>query len=671
MKSIIKNIVFVCAIVAMIFSTSCTDEFEYGDDFLVKQPSTDVTEDTIFNNAVYARKFLWNNYKNLHYGLVDPTNFGRQLGSESFNVLGDDCQGFLNWANGSTYYYNGLMNASREGNNSKHNYKDSRTWKGIRAAWVFIENADRVPNFDKGEKKRLVAEAKMIIACNYSDMFRHFGGLPLVKKALRPTDDTNLGRATIEETVSFITNLCDEAADDLPWKLDVDEKNTWSGRFTAASALGLKVRVLLFAASPIFNSGNTWNGVENESVANLQSTYGNYDSQRWQKTVDACEVFFNRNGGGLTPDGGVYYLNQNGDYRLAYRDAYYNRSNPGMLISTRRVDKAPSKWNYRYFPTIWVRWNGLLPTLDGLNAFPKSDGSPFLEADMPWLKSNSKQQEALTNNTYVDPFENRDPRLYETAHISGKSYYNGHRYAGYMGGQDRGDKEDGTKIQTSKGLAASGFTNYKFTLNFNNELSGKTIHWPYLRLSEIYLSYAEALNMVGRSSEAYQWVDAVRARVGLKGIMASNPERKSIAVTHPDMSVSGSSDEFLLKEILRERNCEFTAEEVRFFDLVRWRCEDDFKKRLSGLLFWRYKKNDGTIVNDYSSFVFNKFPLNKRYIQDGEQGKAQVIKIYPENRDFSISKDPHNGMWSPKWYLSAFPTTELNKNYGLTQNPGW
>lgn len=24
-----------------------------------------------------------------------------------------------------------------------------------------------------------------------------------------------------------------------------------------------------------------------------------------------------------------------------------------------------------------------------------------------------------------------------------------------------------------------------------------------------------------------------------------------------------------------------------------------------------------------------------------------------------------------KWYLSAFPVTEVNKDYGLTQNPGW
>ncbi|MCT4587124.1 MAG: RagB/SusD family nutrient uptake outer membrane protein [Carboxylicivirga sp.] len=670
MKRLIKNILFISGVIALLSTNACVDEFMVGDEFLVKQPSTDVTEDTIFNDAVYARQFLWNSYKYMYYGLVDPTNQYQRLGTESINVLGDDCQSFLNWANGSAYYYQGFMNASNEGSNSKCNYSRARRWDGIRAAWVFIENAERVPNFDDGEKERLVAEAKMIIACNYADMFRHFGGLPLVKKAYRPADNTTIGRATLEETVKFITDLCDEAAENLPWQLEEDDISVWAGRFTGAAAKGLKTRILLYAASPLFNSGDTWSTISNESVTNLQSTYGNYNASRWDDVVKACEDFFKRNGG-LAPNSGIYTLHQDADYRLAYRNAYLNRSNSGMLISTRRSNKVPSVWDKKYFPTMWVRWRGLQPTIEGLNAYPKADGSPFLNEDMPWKKSNPEQQAELDNGTYVDPFDNRDPRLYETSHITGKSYYYGSKYEGYMGGKHRKDREDGSQINVAKGPAVSGFMNYKFTLNFKDEYNGNTIHWPYLRLAEVYLTYAEALVMVGRANEAYQWVDAVRARVGLAGIKEANPNKLAIDVTHPDFSVATPSDEFLLKEILRERNCEFTAEDVRYFDLVRWRCKDDFKKRLHGLLIWRYKKENGTIVDDDASFVFNEFPMNKRYLQDGEQGKEQIIKIYPENRDHSISEDPHSGMWEPKWYLSAFPTAELNKNYGLTQNPGW
>ena len=27
--------------------------------------------------------------------------------------------------------------------------------------------------------------------------------------------------------------------------------------------------------------------------------------------------------------------------------------------------------------------------------------------------------------------------------------------------------------------------------------------------------------------------------------------------------------------------------------------------------------------------------------------------------------------WDTKWYLSPIPLTEINKGYGMTQNPGW
>jgi len=657
------------------FATSCVDEFEVGDDFLTKKPSGDVSVDTIFNDAVSAKGVLWTAYNTLYYGLTDPSNYGT-TGPEGLNALADDYESFLNWGGtGIQNYYTGVMNPSLEYRGSKGYYTMSSRWKGIRYAYSFIENAEKVPNFESGEKERLVAEAKMVIASHYANLFRHFGGLPLVKKAYRPTDDSFIERSSVEETVNFITNLCDEAAEVLPWQIGSDEAAAWSGRFTAAGAKGLKVRVLLFAASPLFNSSDTWSGYANESVTNLHSTYGNYDASRWQKVVDASEDFFTRNGG-ITPNSGTYYLHQPksddlDDLREGYREAYYNRSNPGMLISVRRGDKAPSKWNYKFFPTIWVRWNGMLPTLTGLNAYPKANGAPFLEADMPWKKSNAEQQAALDNGTYVDPFDKRDPRLYESSHITGKTKYNQRTFEGYMGGTHRGNKEDGSQIKTDKGLAASGFTNYKFTLDFAGQYDGRTIHWPELRLAEIYLSYAEALVMVGRSGEAYRWVDAVRSRVGLKGIQESNPQRKAINVTHPDFSVASPSDEFLLKEILRERKCEFPLEDVRLYDLIRWRCAEDFKKRLSGLLIWRYKKADGTVVNDNASYVFNEFNIRKRFIQDGVADEEQKLLIYPGNKEVSINKDANGSMWEPKWYLSAFPTKEINKNYGLTQNPGW
>ena len=93
-------------------------------------------------------------------------------------------------------------------------------------AWVFIENVDRVPDMDEAEKLRLKAEAKIGIATQYAEMLRHFGGLPIVDRAISAEDGLGFpARATLQETVNFIVRLLDEAIDckELPWNVTEEE----------------------------------------------------------------------------------------------------------------------------------------------------------------------------------------------------------------------------------------------------------------------------------------------------------------------------------------------------------------------------------------------------------------------------------------------------------------
>ena len=95
----------------------------------------------------------------------------------------------------------------------------------------------------------------------------------------------------------------------------------------------------------------------------------------------------------------------------------------------------------------------------------------------------------------------------------------------------------------------------------NDDMKGRVIAWPYLRLSEMYLTiYAEALAQTGSSDEAVKQVNVVRARVGLQGLKESQPGRTS--------QQQGS---VLLEAILNERACELGFEDTRFFDLIRYR----------------------------------------------------------------------------------------------------
>ncbi len=116
------------------------------------------------------------------------------------------------------------------------------TWRGIRKAYLYIENVDRVPDMTEAEKNVRKGEAQMIIACQYHELLRHFGGVPLLYSSIDASNslEVDFSRKTFEKTVEFIINLCDDAANKLPWRVAaVDD-----GRFTKAAALGLKVRVL-------------------------------------------------------------------------------------------------------------------------------------------------------------------------------------------------------------------------------------------------------------------------------------------------------------------------------------------------------------------------------------------------------------------------------------------
>lgn len=133
-----------------------------------------------------------------------------------------------------------------------------------------------------------------------------------------------------------MTDLLDEAIPELPWSLGDDESN-WEGRFTQAGAMGLKAKILCYAASPLFNNSEPY-CTEGDQTANTnhQSWYGDYQESRWQAVVDACKTFFDTN----AQNGNVYALVEPtaktpGGYRAAFRKAYSSRGTSEVLISTR------------------------------------------------------------------------------------------------------------------------------------------------------------------------------------------------------------------------------------------------------------------------------------------------------------------------------------------------
>ena len=242
------------------------------------------------------------------------------------------------------------------------------------------------------------------------------------------------------------------------------------------------------------------------------------------------------------------------------------------------------------------------PTLNYVDMFPWADGTEFPD-NFDWVHPPKQPFFA------ADGSPTRDPRLYETCVVPGDTYFDGSLAPLYTN-------------HLNYRAPISGFFQMKFLLRTYNDRDSRPVHWPYLRLPEVLLSYAEAINEYAGAPDAtaYDCVNDVRGRVGLSAL------RENMG-----------KEEFR-EAVLRERALEFGFEEVRWFDLVRWGREADFRKPLYGLI------SVGNNSQKPTSFSFKPFTLDDRAWKNA---------------------------WDTKWYLAPIPQTEINKGYGMTQNPGW
>lgn len=620
MKNIKKHFQTIVLMLGLLVSTIACEDLAFGDKFLQKPPSTDVTIDTIFSTSEYARRVLWYSYQYLPMGLEVTNGYWNTMWLGNIEGLTDLNQDYLGYSGVNKVYYAGSYNAGVENSprqrfmatKIRFNENETHMWSAIRNAWLTVANIDRVPDMEESEKLRLKAEAKAVVAVYYTHMLRHYGGLPIVDKAISPAEEAMPPRATLQQTVDFIVRLLDEAiaCPEFPWHISEEEIGNWDGRMTKAGAMGLKARLLLFVASPLFNNDRPY--FDGAASNDLMTWFGGYSRERWKSAVDACDAFFK-----AVNTNGYYKLVEKEDvnpseYRYAFRAAYFDRGTTETLISVRRNNYFTA--SQQPYTSQSLRWGAICPTKEYFDMFQTADGEDF-----DW---NNPEH---TKN----PFVNRDPRLNETFILDGDIFQGRTAEVTQTKTDDPTNYPKGRDWGVGQVAAKSlltGIACRKWGLDRAGEYNGHIIQWPHLRIAEIYLSYAEALNEYnqGPNELAYQYVDKVRARVGMKGLK------------------KGLNQEEFREALLRERACEFGYEEVRFFDLIRWKKSEKFTSPLHGLNIYK-NKNDG-------SYICEEFPL---------LGGAQSRSWWSP------------GGFSEKWYLSAFPLDEVNKGYGLVQNPGW
>lgn len=391
-----------------------------------------------------------------------------------------------------------------------------RSYRSIRECNFALANIEQVP-MSAARKNRLIAELKFIRAFRYHDLIRNYGGVPLLgDKVYELTDDMSdpalFQRQDLSTCLAYAVSELDAAAAALP----ADNGGSWAlGRATAGAALALKSRLTLYAASPLFNTGN------------------------WQQALDAAVAVIGLNKYGISQNGyGALFRKASTDNEIIFA-RYYS-------IGARHVPMEIANGSNGH-----DGWGGNVPLQNLVDAYRMDNGKAIGEADSGYDPQN--------------PYADRDPRFYQTI------LYNGAQYRGRAletfvpGGRD--SRDGPSNWNTSR----TGYYLYKFIdedMPINNPWNIAGLQpWIYFRYAEILLNFAEAANeLVGP--------DATPAGAPFSARGAINLIRARAGVEMPEVSAGLSAAAF--REIVRnERQVELAFEEHRFYDVRRWRIAEE------------------------------------------------------------------------------------------------
>jgi len=577
MKNLNALYLIICCVACGCF-WSCSDETINSDRTGVYPASI------VCNDSVEIHKFVINIYSHL------PDGFNRMAGNSMVASAIDEAVHAVP-GSGAQAWGEGSWNPSTtRDDNFGTNYQ------GIRRSFVFEEELypnipDRIIS-EKG-KKQLLAQVFFVRAyCNY-ELLKRYGGYPLVKHALKIDEDLNIPRSTYDECVEYIVALCDSASKVLPLSY-IDGQ---FGRITKGAALALKARVLLYAASPLFND---------PAKPSDHLEHGAYDPAKWEKAAQAAaEVIKLKNEKNIN----VYALfNQ---YDAFFYTLVDNKVvNKEIILS--RLREEGNTLEKQHGPSGYTGGEGgACPTWDLVSAYEMKDGTPF-----DW------------NNPVhaANPFANRDPRFEKSILYNGAKWMTGRTIETFEGGKDKlGDNATPTSFYLRK----------FFNINaYWNKPSGVSVHhWPLIRYGEVLLNYAEAMNEAfgpDADPKAYgmtarEAIKLIRTRAGLTG-------NTDLSVTVP------VNDKDKMSEAIRqERRIELAFEEHRHLDVRRWKIAETVLNRpVWGLKI--EKDKDGNYTYTPQEVQTRYFDKSKMYLYPFPQTEIGRNKNLKQNSNWEIQQ---------------------------------
>jgi len=524
-------------------------------------------------------------------------------------------------------------------------------WRGIRSCNILIENMDNVVDMTQEEKDSWKAEAQFLKAYYHFTLLKYYGPIPItdVNLPISANDqEVRVKRNTIDECISYISETIDSAIPNLPLRV---LNNNDLGRIDQVIAKAIKSRVLLYAASPLFNGNSEfYSGFVNDEGDHFFNQ--TYDENKWQLAMDASLDALNT---AISQGASLYEFNDTPPvfdeenyeeesvkklYNIRYSivdrwndELLWGHSNPvgtnWWQLQAGSLMKDPSS------SSVEAAWQWVAPTLRSVEMYYTLNGLP-IDEDLTFdytnryevtnIGSNQNANAQFAQRT-VNLHLNREPRFY--ASIGFDRGYN--RTWGRLWNLKMRKGETHGRIANSGDYLITGYA-LKKIVHPDSEGDGydKIIQysWPMIRLAELYLNYAEAANEVnGPTEEVFSMLNSIRDRAGINTVEQAWSDATIAATVNKHTTKDG------LREIIQhERLIEFAFEGHRYNDLRRWKIAEEY--------------------------------LNSPV-------KGWSVDLSTEDGFYTLRDVGNRSFSSPRDYLHPISINELTINTNLIQNPGW
>ncbi|WP_316795778.1 RagB/SusD family nutrient uptake outer membrane protein [Pedobacter agri] len=576
-------------------------------DFLDRQPQTSIGSDNFFNNEQDLKLYITNLYNFAGVGI-----FNDDRATDNAATTG-----------------NVEIKTMMVGNPGPSTITAGWDWGQLRSANYFLDNF---------RKAALGAEvlnhyeglARFFRAQFYVAKLKRYSDIPFYDKAIGTNDNELLTKGRDSRAL-----VVEKIMEDYAFAAQYVRETAETGAINRAIVKAYRAKFALY-----------------------EGTYRRYHSELNLASTSPQFLQVARDVSREIMTGAKYRLYTTGNPAQDYLNLFVQPSllnNPEVLLAVYNESGIRnSGWSETVFGNYEVS-----PAKDLLQDYLMKDGTYYTN------------QSGYATFSFVQEFQNRDPRLSQTYAYPGFNLANVRTYS--QGG--------GLYVQQ----LAKNFTGYHQVKGFVNDpttAAMQTVDVPILRYAEILLTFAESKAELGEltQTDLDQSINLIRTRAGMPA-MSLNPTIDPVQNSrYPN--VSGAQKAAIL-EIRRERRIEMALEGYRFDDLMRWNAGKLLEKEQEGIYFSGLGRHDLTgdnipdiilLANNESiPAVKEKNSLGKDFIYYRTGTIGQDAGVFLKNgTSGTVQTIADNGTFlEPKYYYRPIPQSQVLLNPNLKQIFGW